>query len=145
MRNFYDDRNDTGNVQVDYTALNNGDNGGYEEKPKPLKKWTAFKIVLAVLYALVTIFCVWTFIDACGNTGSGRGLGLAIVITLIIGTYGVIGYGLVSLMSLIGVIMSAIAYKKKECKVGTLVYFIVFMLLPIATYYGMMLIFPLLI
>ena len=85
MSNFYDDRNDTGNVQVDYTVLNNEENGGYEEKPKPLKKWTAFKIVLAVIYALVTIYCIWMFIDACAETGKGRELGIAITITILIG------------------------------------------------------------
>ena len=110
-----------------------------------LKKWTAFKVVLAVLYLLVTIFCVWLFIDACAETGKGRELGIAITIAILIGVYSLIGYVPLTIAALVGVIKAAKAYKRQQCTLGTLVYFIVFLILPLATYGAMVLIFPLIV
>ena len=107
-----------------------------------LKKYTPFKIILTVLYIVITGFLLFAFIDALNKTGEHVQLGIALTYAIVVILFGGIAYGVSLVLGLIGLIISAIGVKRNYSSIGTLVYFIVFTALPIVTYLLMIFIMP---
>ena len=95
------------------------------------KKFTALKIITAILFALTTIWLVWGFIDVAnsrptdGSSADFSGLAIAVLII-----YGTIGYIITFIASLVGTIVSAVNRKNGTPK-GTLIFFILIMVLTV--------------
>ncbi len=99
------------------------------------KKMLAFKIIIPILYALVTFFTVWMIIDLAitlNNAEGLEGLGVAIVLVVFLPLL-IIGAAIALVLSLPALIISIVLYAKKKASLGTMIYFIIF------TFYGVML------
>ena len=98
-----------------------------QPKEEPKAKMLAMKIICAILFALATAYVGYMFISALSSTDSfGRGIGLALTLALSIYVYAI-----PFVVSLITMIVAIVKKAKKKITTGTLVYFIVFAVLPI--------------
>ncbi len=89
---------------------------------------TILKILSAVFYALVTAYLVYGLIDVL-SSGGNVSLGIAVYLTFSVIILGSIGYIITLIPAIIGLI-SSIA---KEAGLFSILYFVVFILLPIIT------------
>ena len=110
------------------------------EMHKPLKNFKVLKIVTAVLYALAAIITLWFMIDIA-LTPKNIGTAFAIVLWLAI-AIPVLAVPLI--VSLVGLILSAINKKRLQCTLGSMIYFAIFTALPVITFFVCVLIFKLL-
>ncbi len=105
-----------------------------EVQPKK-KKMLAFKIIIPILYALVTFFTVWMIVDLAitlNNAEGLEGLGVAIVLMVFLPLL-IVGAAIALVISLPALIISIVLFAKKKTSLGTMIYFIIF------TVYGVML------
>ena len=96
-----------------------------------LKKMLALRIVTIILLALATAFTVSFIPDIIAgireqqagnnNIGVGLGVGIGLAVMLI---YGLISYAPACLVSIIGIVVSAIKYKRGTVTKGTVVFFV---------------------
>ncbi len=96
------------------------------------KKYLVLKILSGLFYALVTLFVLVLFVSTITEQAGEIDLrALAFLLFLI---YCGFGYIPGVAISLAGTILSAISLRKKKTTVGTLVYFIIFTVLPVITF-----------
>lgn len=99
-----------------------------------------WKIVVALIYVLVTAFIAYLLIDALNTPPpqqgqiDGRGFALAAFIILAI-IFGLIGYLANVITSIIGIIVSSSHKKQQKCGNGSIVYFVIFTFLPIISFF----------
>ena len=92
------------------------------------KKMLAFKIIIPILYAIVTLFTVWMIIDLAttlNNSEGLEGLGVAIVLIVFLPLL-IVGAGIALVVSMPPLIISIVRFKKKIVSLGTMIYFIAF-------------------
>ncbi len=95
-----------------------------------MKNFRVYKIIVAVIFAIVTILSSIMLVDIISE-GNGLGAAFGFVVWLVLA---VIGFGASLLVSLIGTITSAIKKNQGLCDTKTLIYFIVFTVLPIIVF-----------
>ena len=96
-----------------------------------MKSYKAYKIIVAVIFAVITILSSIFLADALMSEESlGRGLGYVVWIILAIPAFAVS-----VITSLIGVILSVIKRKQGLCSGKTLTFFIVFSVLPVIVFF----------
>lgn len=95
-----------------------------------MKNFKAYKIIVAVVFAIVTILSSIMLVDIISK-GNGLGTAFGFIVWLILA---IIGFGASVVVSLIGTITSAIKKNQGLCDTKTLVYFIVFTALPIVVF-----------
>ena len=100
---------------------------------KPLKKFLGLKITTIVLQCIITILIVLLLATSIDTSATYWELGYAIVFALVL-AFGGIALLIPLIISLVGVIKSAKEYKKGECTLGTLVFFIITTITPIIIY-----------
>lgn len=104
---------------------------------KTIKKMLGLKIVTAIIFGLVAIWFAYSMISIAGDLNSAEGwegLGIAIVLVLVLALGGIcLAASLV--LSLVGLIISIVRKIKKRVTTGTLIYFIVFTVLPIVIFF----------
>ena len=96
------------------------------------KKYTVLKILSAVFYAIVTAFMIYCFFDAFVESKENGFAVLGYVLILV--TVG-ISYLLPLILSVVGLILSAVAKSRGESKMGTVIYFLVFTCLPVVSWF----------
>ncbi len=95
-----------------------------------MKKYKAYKIIIALVFAIVTILSSIMLGDIIiSERNIGTPFALVVWLALAIPSFAV-----AMIMSLIGTIISAIKKKQGLCDTKTLVYFIVFTALPIVVF-----------
>ena len=97
------------------------------------KKFNGLKITTVILQVLIVAFIV-LLLASVDTSKENWKLGYVILYSIVI-SYGVIALAIPLIISLVGLIMSIIAYRKEECKLGTLVFFIIVTITPIAIYW----------
>lgn len=110
---------------------------------KKTKKFLALKIISAVIFSVVTALLVWWFLEVLstplvsestnGVTINERSLALAFFIVIGLIIVGGIGYSINLVLSITGIILSSINYKKRTTAKGSLIFFIIFTILPVLT------------
>ncbi|MBO5067937.1 MAG: hypothetical protein J6C62_06005 [Clostridia bacterium] len=116
--------------------------------PVPVKKksgkYKALWIITPILYSLVTLFLVYTLYDTVvGANPDTLGLSLALWLTLFLIIFGTFGYIAAMIPAIIGLILT-IVRRPSGLRVGQLIYFIVFTILPILSWIAFTVIVPLL-
>lgn len=114
-------------------------NGTEKSLKKRAVAVTALQIITAVIYTFLTTYFMIMLIDVINTPppqdGSfdGRGLALAafLIITIAIGG---IGYIINLIVSIAGIVVSANAKKKDIVGMGSIIYFVIFTVLPIITF-----------
>ena len=106
-----------------------------------MKNFKAYKIIVAVIFAIVLILSSILVVDILSG-GESIGKAFGFVVWLV---FAIIGFAVPMVMSLIGTILSAIKSKQGLCTIKTLVYFIVFSVLPIIAFFASVRLFKLLI
>ena len=91
------------------------------------KRFLPLKVIIAVIFAVVTIFLIWTFLDVFDDSNVNLSFGVWLAIIHII--IGGIAYGVNVILSLIGLILTLV--KVKPIRKGQVVYFVVFIALPV--------------
>lgn len=116
--------------------------GVAEAMPVQKKKNVAiiiFQIIAALIYLGVTVYLTVLLIDVLNTPPpqdgqiDGKGIAFAayLIITII---FGGIGYIIDIIISIVGLVVSSNQRKKGCCGVGTIIYFVAFVLLPIITF-----------
>lgn len=105
-------------------------NGSISKKKGEL---TLLKIFSAVIYAIIAVFLIYQFASLFFNEQSNLGLSIAVYLIVIVLYLGSIANAVPTILSAIGLIITAIKRKKGEYSLSTLVYFIVFSILPYLT------------
>ncbi len=122
------------NNNVEKTDINQTNQ---QTKSVTVKKMLAFKIIVGALYLLATVFAVSFVPDIVkGLQGDGAdrfGAGIGLVVMLVLG---LIAYVPSFLASLIGIIISAIWYKKRVVTKSTLIFFIILLALTVLSCVG---------
>ncbi len=116
--------------------------------PTPAKKksgkYKVLWIITAILYALVTLFLAYTLYDTLvGADPDTKGLSLALWLTFIFIIFGTFGYIATMIPPIIGLILT-IVRRPNGLRVGQLIYFIIFTLLPVISWFAFFIIVPLL-
>ena len=116
--------------------------------PVPAKKksgkYKVLWIITPILYSLVTLFLVYTLYDTVvGANPDTLGLSLALWLTLFLIIFGTFGYIAAMIPPIIGLILT-IVRRPNGLRVGQLIYFIVFTILPILSWIAFTVIVPLL-
>lgn len=96
------------------------------------KRYLVLKILSALFYALVTLFVLALFVSTLTEQAGEvdlRALGFLLLLI-----YCGFGYVPGVAISLAGIIFSAINLRKNQSTVGTLIYFIIFTVLPVVTF-----------
>lgn len=119
-----------------------------ETAPVPVKKksgkYKALWIITPILYSLVTLFLVYTLIDTvAGANPDTLGLSLALWLTIFLIIFGSFGYIGAMIPAIIGLILT-IVRRPSGLRVGQLIYFIIFTILPILSWIAFVVIVPLL-
>lgn len=96
------------------------------------KKYTVLKILSAVFYAIVTAFIIYCFFDALVESKENGFAVLGYVLILI--TAG-ISYLLPLILSVVGLILSAVAKSKGQGTIKTVIYFLIFTALPLISWF----------
>ena len=91
-----------------------------------MKNYKAYKIVITVILAMVTVLSSIFMIDII-TTEEGLGQAVGLVLWLV---FGAPSFAVCMILSLIGVILSAINKNKRLCSAKTLIYFVIFTILP---------------
>lgn len=105
-------------------------NGAISKKKGEL---TLLKIFTAVIYAIIAVFLIYQFASLFFNEQSNLGLSIAVYLIVILLYLGSIANAVPTILSVIGLIITAIKRKKGEYSLSTLLYFIVFSILPYLT------------
>ena len=98
-----------------------------------------FKIITIILYAIAVAFSTVIMIDAIKNP-SNLGLAVGILVWIIIGA---IALAIPLVSAIIGLIISIVKKFKAQVGFGSVIFFIIFTVLPIATYFLGILVFTL--
>lgn len=112
--------------------MENIDNNVVEKtESTQLKKFKALKIATAVLFAVATLFVVYLAIDIASSPQNiGTAFALVIWICLAIGILAV-----PMIVSLVGMILAIVNKKRSACTLGSVIYFIVFTVLPVIVFF----------
>ncbi len=112
--------------------MENIDNNVVEKtESTQLKKFKALKIVTAILFAVATLFVVYLAIDIASSPQNiGTAFALVIWICLAIGILAV-----PMIVSLVGMILAIVNKKRSACTLGSVIYFIVFTVLPVVVFF----------
>lgn len=94
-------------------------------------------IITPILYAIITIYLAWSLADVMG--GENQALGIAIWLSIIFTIFGTGGYIACEIPAIIGLILTCVK-KPNGLRKGQLVYFMIFIVLPIVTYFAFILI-----
>ena len=95
------------------------------------KKFKAIKIIWLVVMGLITALLVWGLIDVVGvEEGSKKGLAVAAYLIIMVIILGGIGYGACFLIGIVGTIVTAVNLKKGLTTKGTLVWFVLMIIIP---------------
>lgn len=94
-------------------------------------------IITPILYAIITIYLAWSLLDVMG--GENQALGIAIWLSIIFTIFGTGGYIVCEIPAIIGLILTCVK-KPNGLRKGQLVYFMIFIVLPIVTYFAFILI-----
>lgn len=100
------------------------------EKKQKSGKFLALRILAPIFFAITTAFLVYTFIDIIIDPGSNQGLSFALWYTLIFIIFGTGGYIVSIIFPLIGMLLTLFR-RPQGLRVGQLIYFIIFTILPI--------------
>lgn len=119
--------------------LNVQENISVQSETNNIKSFKTLKIVAAVLYAISAFITVWFMIDIAVSP-ENLGTAFAIVLWIVI-AIPVLAVPLI--VSLVGLILSAINKKRLQCTLGSVIYFAVFTALPIITFLICILVFNL--
>ena len=116
--------------------------------PVPAKKksgkYKVLWIITPILYSLVTLCLVYTLYDTVvGANPDTLGLSLALWLTLFLIIFGTFGYIAAMIPPIIGLILT-IVRRPNGLRVGQLIYFIVFTILPVLSWIAFTVIVPLL-
>jgi len=96
------------------------------------KIYTILKIVWGIIVVALTAWLVWGLIDVINNPNeANRGLELAVYLTFIVIIFGVIGYGISTLIGLVGAVVAFINLRKGLTSKGNLICFVIMALVPI--------------
>lgn len=109
-------------------------NGEIEtNKIQPAKnKMKTFGIIVAIVFALATIFLVWNAFDAfLTKVPEGQADFRALGYLVIVMVWGAIFYGISFILNLSAMIVAIVNYKQNLIEKKTLTYFIVFAILPV--------------
>ena len=98
-----------------------------------------FKILTVVLYVIAVAVAAIIMVDTITNP-SGLGTAIGILVWMIIGA---IALAIPLVSAIIGLIISIIKKVKEQCNSGSVIFFIIFTALPIATYFLGILVFTL--
>lgn len=96
-----------------------------------------FQIITAVLYVLATAFIVFFTVDIVGQ-GQEESFGVAVALVVLI-PLGFIALIFPLVSAIIGLIISIVAKVRNNGGLGAVIYFIVFTVLPVATFLLMIL------
>ncbi len=102
-----------------------------QNESKPLKNFKVLKIITAVLYAIATAFVVWLMIDIA-TTPENLGTAFAIIAWFAI-AIPVLAVPLI--VSLVELIVAIASKKREQCTWGSVIYFAVFTVLPVITFF----------
>ena len=94
---------------------------------------TLLKIFSAVIYAIIAVFLIYQLIGVVFGENTNLGLSLAVYLIVILLYLGSIANAVPTILSVIGLIITAVKRKRGEYSLSTLVYFIVFSILPYLT------------
>lgn len=94
---------------------------------------TLLKIFSAVIYAIIAVFLIYQLIGVFFGENTNLGLSLAVYLIVIVLYLGSIANAVPTILSVIGLIITAVKRKRGEYSLSTLVYFIVFSILPYLT------------
>lgn len=94
---------------------------------------TLLKIFSAVTYAIIAVFLIYQLIGVVFGENTNLGLSLAVYLIVILLYLGSIANAVPTILSGIGLIITAVKRKRGEYSLSTLVYFIVFSILPYLT------------
>lgn len=99
------------------------------------KKYTVFKVLAIVFYALTLIFLIYGAIDVAVIPAeeSSRGIALAAYLMFFVIILGCIGFAISIVFSFVGGILSLIGYKKGNVKCSTVIFFAISVFLPVIT------------
>ena len=103
------------------------------EQEKPLKKFLGLKLSTIILQSIITVLIVLLLATSVDTSLEYWELGYAIVFAFVL-AFGGIALLIPLILSLVGLIKSIKAYKKGECTLGTLIFFIITMITPIIIY-----------
>ncbi len=101
-----------------------------------LRRYPVLKIITAIVFAITTIFFIYVYADVLNTPvnkpedGLGKGIGIAVILVV-----GLLLYIPSIILAIIGLIITIISYIKKICSLGTMIYFIVFTLLPVMAFF----------
>lgn len=102
------------------------------------KTYKGLKIAIAIVFLLACAFYVIQYIELFNSYSSENfGLSLAVFLTVIVIIIAPMVYAPTIILSVIGLISAIINLNKKRCSKGSLIYFIVFTLLPFVLYFAM--------
>ena len=96
------------------------------------KKYTVLKILSAVFYAIITAFIIYCFLDALIESKENGFAVLGYVLILV--TVG-ISYLLPLILSVVGLILSAVAKSNGQATLKTVIYFLIFTALPLISWF----------
>ncbi len=97
-----------------------------------MKSYKVYKIIIAVIFAIITILSSIMLADVL-ITEQNIGTAFALAVWLVLA---IPAFSVSAVLSLIGVIITAIKKKQGLCTVKTLVYFIVFTVLPVVVFFA---------
>lgn len=103
------------------------------EQQKSLKNFLGLKISTIILQSIITILIVLLLATSVDTSLEYWELGYAIIFAFVL-VFGGIALLIPLILSLVGLIKSIKAYKKGECTLGTLIFFIITMITPIIIY-----------
>lgn len=99
------------------------------EPRKNNKLLKAFKITYLIIYSLLTLFLILTYIDVMVNPSDMQNLGIALYLVIFVLIIGGIGYAVSLIFAVTGLVISI----KKKVKKSTLAFYIVATALPVVT------------
>ena len=99
------------------------------EPVKNNKLLKAFKITYLIIYSLLTLFLILTYIDVMVNPSDMQNLGIALYLVIFVLIIGGIGYAVSLIFAVTGLVISI----KKKVKKSTLAFYIVATVLPVVT------------
>ena len=106
--------------------------------------YKVLKIITLILYIVATVIAVVLMIDPIVKNSANENAGAAIALILL-APLSIVVYAVPTILSLAGLITAFINYLRKKTTLGTLIYFIVFTVLPYLTFYIIILVLQLII
>lgn len=110
-----------------------------EQPEKPvMRKYKGLKIAIAIVFALACLFYVINYIDLFNSsTSENFGITLGFFLAIVVILCAPMVFAPTIVLGIIGIILSSIGLKRKYSTTGSLIYFIVFTLLPFVLYFAM--------